>query len=542
MKDSKKRRYHVDQLPYDLQLNILSRVDVKFLLRLKSVCKQWRLLVKDPIFVKEQLHRSKNNAHLVILGGHECSKYHLCLYSINKGSWNYIHTTNIPLDVFRTECCNGLICYCNWYADLHVCNPSTRESVLLPKNSGYWEALGFGFDPSANKYKVICISLFRNEVLTLGNRSWRTVTSRPAKQIYGPSICINGTLHWDDDDMLVTFDLSTEDFGVIPYPKSTFKSIYSDFAVGEIEGCLGIVASDAVDNRCFDVWILKDHNNRVWEKERVVLAKDTRYMTVFPIVSRSGDILIQDLYCSMYSYNRKSRRTKTIRCLGLSLEAFSMEKHVESLVSLSEMYMDEFSAVRKDGVVLDACKKEMSTALETTKGQCALELEERDSEPIDSEWCDVDRVAETNAVNGSAVETNVQVHEKEDAEGLVIAQERDMTESVKEELLPIVGLAASQSSTISSEHSEKHIMLQSTNESASVSKTTNRGFAEAELFTNNLNSTHTVGSEEKAVRTNESTTILLQEQKKSCAKALSDVKMSQRRSKRSIRPPNRLNL
>jgi len=53
-------------LPYDVILEILCRLPVKFILRFRCVCKSWNSLISDPIFVKKQLSVSTTrNLHFL---------------------------------------------------------------------------------------------------------------------------------------------------------------------------------------------------------------------------------------------------------------------------------------------------------------------------------------------------------------------------------------------------------------------------------------------------------------------------------------------
>lgn len=45
-------------LPLDVVANMLSRLSVRSLVRFRCVCKQWRSLISDPIFIKEQRIRA----------------------------------------------------------------------------------------------------------------------------------------------------------------------------------------------------------------------------------------------------------------------------------------------------------------------------------------------------------------------------------------------------------------------------------------------------------------------------------------------------
>ena len=67
----------MSDIPYDIAVEVLSRLPVKSLLRFKSACKQWFSLISDPKFAVLQYKHSAKNSPLKIL----TSNYYISPYS-----------------------------------------------------------------------------------------------------------------------------------------------------------------------------------------------------------------------------------------------------------------------------------------------------------------------------------------------------------------------------------------------------------------------------------------------------------------------------
>lgn len=131
--------------------------------------------------------------------------------------------------------CNGLICILRnvcYKEVLYVCNPVTRECVYLPENESpeltSCLVSGFGYDSTANEYKVVRIAYSKTEnneqsigqvqVYTLGSGSgWvnkETITH--ALVFSQPGAFLDGALHWLDKEGVVWgFSLESEKFHMV---------------------------------------------------------------------------------------------------------------------------------------------------------------------------------------------------------------------------------------------------------------------------------------------------------------------------------------
>ncbi|XP_034219151.1 F-box/kelch-repeat protein At3g06240-like [Prunus dulcis] len=140
------------------------------------------------------------------------------------------------------ETCNGLVCLHHRLTTL-IWNPCTRKFVILPPGtvsaSEYDpRSYSFGYDSCTDDNKVLRFVRERRvscavEVWSLARGSWRNVVTPNfvdemlPSTMFGPVIepaFVNGAMHWIqdrvDENVILSFDLSTESFGKILLPNA----------------------------------------------------------------------------------------------------------------------------------------------------------------------------------------------------------------------------------------------------------------------------------------------------------------------------------
>ncbi|KAJ0672680.1 putative F-box domain, galactose oxidase/kelch, beta-propeller, F-box associated interaction [Helianthus annuus] len=172
---------------------------------------------------------------------------------------------------------------------------------------------GLGFDDSTNSFKMVCIVPRKqvespwcidphqvNEGLctmvhVLGTDSWRKIPQAPSYHVDGEGVFSNRRLHWlasDDPDnsRLITFDMKTEEFGLIYKPLR--KGPPSMFNVHLVNLCGQVGYVYMITNHSAEVWVLKE---RVWvmhcEFEHKPCLSNSR-IKVLGFWNRNGDILV----------------------------------------------------------------------------------------------------------------------------------------------------------------------------------------------------------------------------------------------------------
>ncbi|KAK4259390.1 hypothetical protein QN277_005728 [Acacia crassicarpa] len=234
-------------LPEEIIRNILKRLPVKSLMRFQCVCRQWRILFKTPSFIANHLDHSNHQNPCLLLQryGIDNPSNLYCLDS----EMQVRELQNPPKQGKIVGSSNGLLCVEINKHDapphfLLVWNPTIREVRLVPetnisKDYGH-HLVGFGFCPIINDYKIV-ITYFSGvysdlsavKVYSLSLGAWKEVEFRlnDTVGLSSSSVTVNGVMFWlmskrfgedpddEDENLIVSFDLSVEVFTVIPIPE-----------------------------------------------------------------------------------------------------------------------------------------------------------------------------------------------------------------------------------------------------------------------------------------------------------------------------------
>jgi hypothetical protein len=174
-------------LPDELITEVLSFLPVRSLMRLKCVCKSWKTLISDSTFVKLHLKRSARIKHLAIFSKayKHSSKFSVSLLRlIEHASVTIADNPYFQLNhgyIYPIGCYNGLFCLLGYFykvdyeeISFYLWNPATRtlsnkieflrgpysfDNVVLSKRK-----FAFGYDNSAEIYKIVAFCLQSNEV------------------------------------------------------------------------------------------------------------------------------------------------------------------------------------------------------------------------------------------------------------------------------------------------------------------------------------------------------------------------------------------
>ncbi|KAF5763073.1 putative F-box domain-containing protein [Helianthus annuus] len=151
----------LNDLCEELNVEILSRLPTKSLLRFRSVSKSLCARIGSPSFIRIHTLRSPKK---VMLRHQFPFKDMYALHSEGQLSCTSIPQVEYP---FRSSSiivgsCNGILCvYENVNGGIHLWNPSIRRKVTI-QNRPSWsdykirhDPLGFGFDPILDDYKIL---------------------------------------------------------------------------------------------------------------------------------------------------------------------------------------------------------------------------------------------------------------------------------------------------------------------------------------------------------------------------------------------------
>ncbi|CAI9764068.1 unnamed protein product [Fraxinus pennsylvanica] len=358
-------------LPSEIIVEIFSRLPAVTVMNCKIVCKKSRCLLSTPEFAK--LHLSRSTLCLVSFHYDLHGRRELCrLFEFNdeidhhdvyynpviKFEPSVLHDVSGPPTLVGSV--NGFVCFRNFDLikdQLYVCNPITREYVILPVLE--WSAVystpvasGFGVSTISDQYKVVKF-LHKHEfyttigarskitksecsVYTIGTDSWRNIGGVPiaCEYVYSDvGTFFNGSLHWmikelEGSKLISCFNLEEESFQSFPTPFHVEENKKTSYDLGVISGCLCL--SDNNSDFDFVIWVMKDYGvEKSWAKPQL---EHVRALNIF----KDGDILLEGKYLFSYSTQRKSVRKVDI--IDRTYYFIRSMLHISSFLSLKDLY------------------------------------------------------------------------------------------------------------------------------------------------------------------------------------------------------------
>ncbi|KAI8556201.1 hypothetical protein RHMOL_Rhmol05G0233800 [Rhododendron molle] len=278
-------------LPCEIIVEILSRLPVKSLLRLRCVFKSWRSLISNRKFAKTHvslasMNTDYSNHRLILSSLNPPSDVKSCsLYSILNEKSDSAVQLDCPLKAPDLQvkiwgCCDGLVCI-GTEREVLIWNPSTGKYKGLPNVEMWYCCYGkfaeyaFGYDECIDDYKVVGF-FFDNHtsgsnpivtVCTLRSDSWRRIGDFPRGVPEDPSWAfVNRALHWvhsssigKSNDIIVSPDLGKETYGEVSEPEYRDGYFY-EISLRVLNGCLSILCN--YYDVCFDVWVTKEYGIR----------------------------------------------------------------------------------------------------------------------------------------------------------------------------------------------------------------------------------------------------------------------------------------
>ncbi|KAL1533831.1 F-box protein-like protein [Salvia divinorum] len=335
-------------LPSEMIINILSRLDCRTTIRAKCVCKPWLDLLTTHEFVKS--HLSKSLTGLVIVERKSVSmmtykmvdELDLNLYlNLYCGLSISVFNLDLPFCIEIHTSINGLILLREWRCGYSIlCNPVTRDFIKLPYPGNplcslKLELYGFGVSRMSEKYKVVRISPEKHnhspelkysnsdececQVYTVGTGAWRRIGKCGeirdlSDNSLMPMTFLCGNLHWWwKSTQISSLDLETELFSTFSGPPCV-KGGY----MSSLMGCLCVCHNSYMQ---INMWVMKKYGDeKSWTKEFSMLRDCTIWdclRHLDPIkVFRNGDMLMSHRKGRPLYY---SRNDKTIRYLDVDL-------------------------------------------------------------------------------------------------------------------------------------------------------------------------------------------------------------------------------
>ncbi|KAM7522691.1 hypothetical protein LguiA_012593 [Lonicera macranthoides] len=334
----------MSDIPEDVVADILSRLPVKSLLRFRCVSNQWRALIGSVDFINLHLNRAKNNTTIIRKG---CES----LYSINLDSLDNAVTLNYrqlnlnEQSILATKIvgsCNGLLCLNNSEKYIFLWNPATRKYRKSPVSRvrlGFqFVAFGFGYDDVSDDYKVVRMVQFYEEdakhsfrsevsIYSMKPDSWRRIGDFPYYFTYErvSGVLASGALHWvvtrnrsSSENLIVAFDLRTEEYRLVPQPQYLDKKFHMNVDV--LGGCLCVLCH--VDLLYAEMWVMENYGvEKSWTKLISVAQAEVinSFDVLLPVAyskSREQVLLLQDFRRFIW-YDLTTKRVVNIEIDGM---------------------------------------------------------------------------------------------------------------------------------------------------------------------------------------------------------------------------------
>ncbi|KAM3337296.1 hypothetical protein P3S68_031621 [Capsicum galapagoense] len=229
-------------------------------------------------------------------------------------------------------------------AILFLWNPSTRESIVLPRTEFSLTkdySCELVYDSTSDDYKILKIDDEAHcEILALKSGSWRKIDKHPAgvfpvlSDTKDSLAFVHGTFHWLDSSLtnsLISFSISNEVYGEIPLPEG--MSIECINGVSALEGMLCVYSNHIRRGlHTFKLWILKDYDvKESWN--RLFTIQGTNLYSIPKYKFSDGEVLLRcrDLKCG--SVFKTSKESCVLWPLSVSERIQDGFVYTESLIS-----------------------------------------------------------------------------------------------------------------------------------------------------------------------------------------------------------------
>ncbi|XP_030967226.1 F-box protein CPR1-like [Quercus lobata] len=364
----------LNRLPYDIVLNILTRLPVKSVIRLRCVSKSLYSSITTPYFISTHLNHTKNNinrdnACVIHLPYSSRPAIPACTVALDR-SFDTISEIRIPFDFPHPRAqivgsCNGLLCLADLvYGNvIYLWNPSVRKFKKLPDpclGNSKFVKMGFAYHSENNDYKVVRIlsppsSPQVVEVYTLSLGSWRRFeVSLGANGVYYyfrrsllPTPFVSGALHWiagegeeyPKDRMIVSFDVNSEKFRKLALPPGHIIDAKNlETHISSFKGKLAFIRSE-YPGRVFSIWVMREYGVvDSWTKLFVVPFQKITHCTAF---TEYGSLLV-------FSYIYTNRIKSGQKFVLVDIETLQEKNDLGIQISLSAATFME-SLVLLDG-------------------------------------------------------------------------------------------------------------------------------------------------------------------------------------------------
>ncbi|XP_010431269.1 PREDICTED: putative F-box protein At3g52320 [Camelina sativa] len=353
------------EIPEEVLIEILIRLPAKSLMRYKCVSKLWLSLIISPYFTNLFLKSSPRRRLFAYItdARHRIGKYALLISSSSSSHDQSVVSVidqNLTMRIIGGHFVNavrGLACF-RAGRRVQICNLHTRQLVELPtirsqvKGNNVWNY--FGHDPVHDVYKVLTLVWEFNKeprvrlehhVLVLGAGAiWKNTQCHiPHHSPYTRGISINGVLYYgartyDNRFMLMSFDLSSEEFNLIEFPNVSGFGSFSWMDLMNYKGRVAFYSNFKLLWRHsasprMEVWVLEDADKSQWSVAKTIFLPVSQmdftlqgYQLRTDGTSRTGQLY--------YLKNGDLTPNQPVRFFGYDVERNEITRRIELKLSL----------------------------------------------------------------------------------------------------------------------------------------------------------------------------------------------------------------
>ncbi|ESQ33804.1 hypothetical protein EUTSA_v10007869mg [Eutrema salsugineum] len=388
-----KSKSKLDLLPFDIEVEILTRLPGKSVIKFLCVSKIWSSIIRSQRFVDSYYALSSaTRSRFIIAFSHlstaEVNDKRLFIFSSShedeveeeESSSSSSLVANLDMTIpsvtlgYGSKCTSvhGFVGCRHGASQLTICNPSTKQVITFPCNGS---RISLGYDPVGDQFKALTLVSSPNQthqfivhqVITVGARgvveSRSEITSPPYCSLTS-GICINGFIYYGacaptlgTTPVIVSFDVRHERLSFITAPEDVLVWKSCSILI-EYRGKLASIVRNpyAFFDR-FDLYILEDAKKPDWSKQTFELpfslgmGKDVTSQGT----NKAGEIIFAPTTlpydvqpCYIFYYNTDTKDLRRVRihgiadteefrhCCGLAGLCFVSisPEHVESIASL----------------------------------------------------------------------------------------------------------------------------------------------------------------------------------------------------------------